>query len=200
MDTTAIINIIKQLPEVTELLARVCDFELADPVIVEPWFRLQSGQRPNVVAQDAAGGLFALCPAPDTRTQPVLFVTSEGEAGIIAHDLAAALQLMIQLPYWRDCLKFSGGGQLDEMQKAIPYLEQELRQDEPDIDTHRETLLRTLQLAHPKAPVETLYQAMTSTSVNCLVIGEDGSALRSLFNTFVVTDNPLWRTTGTDAP
>src|SRR5262249_41274640 len=38
-----------------------------------------------------------------------------GEAGALAGSLAAGVALMVALPYWRDCLKFSGGGSLDEM-------------------------------------------------------------------------------------
>ena len=193
MDSTVIIRKVKQSPQVAELLARVCDFELVEPGIVSLAIHLQSGHYPNVIAQDCSGGMFALCEAADSETQPVLYISSEGEAGIIADDFVTAPQLMIQLPYWRDCLKFSGGGQLEEMYKAIPYLEQELRQNEPKIDTDRKTLLESLELAHPLTPVDTLYHAVKSTTEMCGAITHDRSELGSLFNTFVVIDNPLWR-------
>jgi hypothetical protein len=159
---------------------------------------LQSGRHLNVIAQDGSGGAFALCETADTPRQPVLYVSSEGEAGIIAPDLVTALQLLIQLPYWRDCLKFSGDGQLDEIYKAMPYLEGELHRDEPMIDAYRETLLATLELEPALAAAETLYQAVKSTVEVCGIITQDGGTLRSLFNTFVVTDNPLWRTMSAD--
>jgi hypothetical protein len=193
MDTIAIITKARQSPQVTELLTRICDFAFVEPGVVDLGVQLQSGHHPNVIAQDASGGMFALCQANDTGRQPVLYVSSEGEAGIIARDLAAALQTVIQLPYWRDCLKFSGGGRLDEMHKAISYLEHELSQDEAMIDAYRKTLLATLELEQALAPVDMLYQAVVSTAEICGVITQDGSVLQSLFNAFVVSDNPMWR-------
>lgn len=193
MDTIAIITRARQSPQVTELFSRICDFEFVEPGVADIGVQLQSGHHPNMIAQDASGGMFALCQVNDTGRQPVLYVSSEGEAGIIARDLPAALQNVIQLPYWRDCLKFSGGGRLDEMHKAIPYLEHELSQDEPMIDAYRKTLLAALELKPALAPVEMLYQAVQSTAEICGVITQDGTVLRSLFNTFVVSDNPMWR-------
>jgi hypothetical protein len=34
---------------------------------------------------------------------------------LIATDLVAALELIVAMPHWRDCLKLSAGGSLDEM-------------------------------------------------------------------------------------
>jgi hypothetical protein len=36
--------------------------------------------------------------------------------------------MLIALPYWRECLKFSGGGNIGERKKAHARLEADLRQ------------------------------------------------------------------------
>jgi hypothetical protein len=195
MDERAIIATLQQSPQECEILRRVFDFELTEPDLVEPDVILQSKHALSVIAQDGAGGIFVQCDIAGVEQKPVLYVSSEGEAGIIAPDVVTALQLVVQLPYWRDCLKFSGGGDLAEMSKTLPYLEREIHEDEPLIDDYRETLWMLLGSERLPYPVETLYEAVQSTSEICGVITQNGNALNTLFNTFVVADNRMWRNT-----
>jgi hypothetical protein len=51
----------------------------------------------------------------DREQLPILYVTSEGQAGTIAPHLTALLGTFVGAPYWQDLLKFSGGGDLGEM-------------------------------------------------------------------------------------
>jgi hypothetical protein len=65
--------------------------------------RLASGAPLHAIAGDFTGGMFYLC-GDEPSTQPVLYASSEGEAGVIAPSLPEALAVLIGLPHWRDCL------------------------------------------------------------------------------------------------
>jgi hypothetical protein len=62
-----------------------------------------------------------------------VYASSEGQAGLLASNLAEGLAIVVWLPYWRDRLKLSGGGQLDEMRRAEPYLVREPAEEQGNI-------------------------------------------------------------------
>src|SRR5262245_8683491 len=107
---------VKNSATCTEILAGEFDFDvtLADPL---EGVRLTAGGTLKPLAGEAAGGSYFLCP-----NGSVLYASSEGQAGLIAADLTEALELIVFVPYWRDCLKFSAGGDLDEMRRAAPTI------------------------------------------------------------------------------
>ncbi|GGN11219.1 hypothetical protein GCM10011609_59030 [Lentzea pudingi] len=70
------------------------------------------------LAGDFAGGLFYLCGDLGAE-RPVLYASSEGQAGLIADDPREALQLVIGLPHWHDCLTFN-----DFERKSAPTSQQ----------------------------------------------------------------------------
>ncbi|MFJ8827768.1 hypothetical protein ACIREE_39285 [Streptomyces sp. NPDC102467] len=76
-------------------------------------FRLASRAPLEVIAGESAGGTYFLCAEQNGR-RPVVFASSEGEGGLLADDLADALEIIIGLE-WRDCLTFSGGGDVEIM-------------------------------------------------------------------------------------
>ncbi|KKJ93843.1 hypothetical protein [Micromonospora sp. HK10] len=175
-----------------DLLAGYFDFEVAsgEPVAEA---RLASGAPLEAIAGEGAGGTYYLCGVGSAR--PVIFATSEGQAGLIAASLAEAVELIVAVPYWQDCLKFSGGGSLDEMRLAAARLEHDLRQDCPQAGQQREPLRRELGL--PQTPVEDLlarlHESVARTEPDFVLLGPDGDRYESLFNTFRVSDNPAWR-------
>ena len=73
----------------------------------ETWFTIDGVESPRQIGSDASGGAFVLLP-----TDHVLYVSSEGRAGIIAASFEAFIQLVVARPYWLDILKFSAGGDL----------------------------------------------------------------------------------------
>ncbi|MNI66635.1 hypothetical protein D3C73_1222180 [compost metagenome] len=96
---------------------------------------------------------------------------------------------MITCPYWRNLLKFSGNGQLSEMLKSQPFLEDEILKDLPEIESVKNKVFSMLSMRGISKPVETLYESMDSkpyVHVSYL----EGEKFDSLFNKFVVTDNP----------
>ncbi len=173
-------------PFVTDFLWRVCDFALLEE---EPpgWFALGSGEPVRVIGRDGAGGRFCLYGAADGPPQRLLYVSSEGQAGTIAGSLAEGLAMMIALPYWRDCLKFSAGGSLPEMRKAQAYFEARLRQRVHDIALRRRALDQEFGVAAPPDPLEALHRAVTEGTA-VVVSTKDGTRFESLFNTFVAPD------------
>ena len=170
------------------LFDQLCDFRVID----EPqpgWFALASGEPLRVVGRDGAGGRFCLH-QPTSGEPALLYVSSEGEAGALAGSLAAGVALMVALPYWRDCLKFSGGGRLDEMRRAQAQFERELRARRPNIDEVRDLLFRAFGFAAPEAPLEALHEAVSTSGSRQVVAPRDRNPFASLFNTFAVPGRP----------
>src|SRR5262249_44728443 len=89
-------------PKVMEQLDLYFDFRPdSDPSV----FSVDGIQSISHIGIDGAGGQFA-----QLADQRVVYVSSEGEAGVIAADFKAFIQLIVVYPYWHDILKFSGGG------------------------------------------------------------------------------------------
>jgi hypothetical protein len=152
--------------DVCNALAWPIDFDLKAATDDTEWFTLTPKLETRPVASDGTGGLFLLC----GRHQNVLHLISEGQAGIVARDLTEAIGLMAEYPYWRDLLKFSGGGVVEEMRRVAPYLERELQADSPEISDVRALLRERLALE-----------------------ARAGNRFDSLFNTFTVASNRAWR-------
>jgi hypothetical protein len=183
---------IRQSAATADLLTELCDFELTDSRDNPPWFALKSPGRLEVIARDKSGALFALCSRADLDGQPVLYVSSEDGAGVLGGSLAEALALMVSLPGWRDYLKFSGGAKLEEMKKAAPHIERDLREDHPGVEREKKELLLSLGLDPLPSPIETLHRIVSENSIGSVLMKEDGSKYDTLFNTFTAKDNPMW--------
>ncbi len=177
-----------------ELMAWPLDFDTINP-LNDGWFQLRPDVVSQTIAQDGTGSIFALYGPGEGEDRPVLFISSEGQAGQIAGTMAEAVQLMIAFPYWRDCLKFSGGGNLEQMKRAVPYLERDLHEDEPSIDDLRERLFNGLGLVHPINALKSLHDCLSGSALDVHVFSADGSEFSGLFGNFTVEDNPLWSLT-----
>ncbi|MFD3654568.1 hypothetical protein [Streptomyces sp. NPDC058620] len=113
-----LLDLIQTTPEI-DLLLRSFGFDIHRKHYGEG-FRLSSGAPLEVIAGESAGGAYFLCAEQDGR-RPVVFASSEGEGGLLADDLAEALEIIIGLE-WRDCLAFSGGGDVEIMQISAQHL------------------------------------------------------------------------------
>ncbi|MBR0989364.1 hypothetical protein JQ580_01390 [Bradyrhizobium japonicum] len=151
----------------------------------EPWFTIDGIEAPRQIGRDGSGGAFVLLPP-----QNVLYVSSEGRAGIIADTFEAFVQLVIARPYWLDVLKFSGGGDLGEMRRAAEALEATL-DDENAINEAREKIRKSLDLDEADDPVGALYEAIAAS--DAIVRATDGSPFTTLFNRFSIDNNPMLR-------
>jgi hypothetical protein len=172
-------------PDAAELLG-VCNFEVNVGPEEPAWFTVDGIPAVRQIGEDGAGGIFALMPP----TQRVLYVSSEGQAGIIAADLEAFIQLIVAHPYWHDLLSFSGNGQLAEMRRAAVALEATL-DDGDEVDDAREGLRSTFALAEPADPIDALHLMVSSSNV--VVRPPDGEPFTTLFGRFTIDNNPFLR-------
>ena len=151
----------------------------------ETWFTIDGVESPRQIGSDASGGAFVLLP-----TDHVLYVSSEGRSGIIAASFEAFIQLVVARPYWLDILKFSAGGDLQEMRRAADALEATL-EDEDDVNEAREEIRESLDLPEADDPVGALYEAVAAS--DAIVRATDGSPFTTLFNRFSIDNNPMLR-------
>jgi hypothetical protein len=147
----------------------------------------------EIIATDASGGEFVLCDAGALPARPMLYASSEGQTGVIAHSLKSGLSTIIDLPYWQDCLKFSGGGQVAEMRRVIPLAEVDLLTDSPQIESSRHALWAILGLMPLLDPIGELHAALTELSSPYPVRGSGGWQFAPLFGRFTVESNAEWR-------
>ena len=180
------------MPELQENLAWPFDFELVEPCEELSEFHITSSVPLLVLAQDGTGGLFALCGTKDIENAHVIHITSEGQAGLIGNNFNEAVSLIVSLPYWRDLLKFSGGGKLNEMRRALPLSEGDLIEDQPEMLELRKKIEKDLVLVALDDPVKYLH-TMAHTEGCPTIKSRDGEAFDWLFNTFVVENNPYWK-------
>ncbi|MFI0443860.1 hypothetical protein [Actinomadura sp. 6N118] len=168
-----LLRTIEETPWIAGMLAAIFDFDVTDPshTPVEP-LHLAGGDRLDAIARDGAGGTYYLC--GDGEERPVLYADSEGGATLLAPSLAAALAIIIQLPFWRDCL---GPGDLEE--SRLSALEQEYVDDEPDLPLHRTQLLAALDLT-PGDGLSLLRATARGAGPEYVVLTEDGHPYESL--------------------
>jgi hypothetical protein len=193
MTETALRTVLRTSRDVVQLLSRHFDFFPLDTATHSNLFHPGEGVTSEIVGKDASGGEFALCEKAGSPTRPLLYVSSEGQAGTIGQSLASGLSTIIDLPYWMDCLKFSGGGQLAEMRRVIPLLEADHQKDAQKLQSSRNTLRVQLTLTQLSDPVRALHSAVTEFSALYPAYASDGSRFGSLFNEFTVMSNAHWR-------
>lgn len=165
----------------------------------DDWYRIEGAQS-RVVAGDGNGNQFV-----QVDDGPIVFVDHEARAGVLAENVQEFFELVVNAPYWRDLLKFSGGGQLSEMRRVQPLLEQGLEEDDRDeefydpgdkVAERRPFLLKALGLASDIDVVGRLHEAVSKPRPFRIIgkarDGEPEFELLSLFNDNVIEDNPRW--------
>lgn len=171
-------------------LALHFDFDMSRAGRDNAWIKLSPPHAFTVIAGDSCGGVFLAYGDGAIERRPILYASSEGQAGCLAFSLAELLGLMTALPRWHDLLKFSANGNLDEMRKTARLI----GQDDPDDEEQPEAaqrLIETLALPVLADPVKLLHDGVHASV--CNVIGEDGSPYQSLFGHFKSGDNPFWK-------
>lgn len=184
-------NAIAPSADVVRALAWPFDFRLKTRRRKETWFRFAPQNEYTVIASDRSGGVFAAA-----RSGWITYVSAEGKAGPLAPDLTTLLAIIVELPYWRDLLKVSGGGKLDEMRRVLPYAERDATAEEPELPALRQKLRKALSLPPLADALATLHEAVTSGTYAHAVLSPEGERFGSLFGTFTLSANPLWRPLG----
>ncbi|MEV5375937.1 hypothetical protein AB0L26_08150 [Streptomyces nondiastaticus] len=135
----ALITAIASHDEAADFLAWPGDFDLDRSDHVED-VHLASGAALEGFAGDGAGGTYFFC-GEGGEERPVLYADSEGGAALIAIGLKELLQLLLVVPWWRDCRVFTAeeSGEL-----AAEYLE-----DTPDLIAQRDRAAAALGIDLP---------------------------------------------------
>jgi len=178
-----ILRCLRESSQIQELFWAWAEFGVAEESA--PDFALQSGEPLQVIGKDACGGRF--CVYSRDHSEYLLYADSEGRAGTIAPSLVQGIQIMIALPYWRDCLKFSCGGDIGEMRKAESMLEADLHRD-PKSKQTRLRLYHAFGLEPLATSLDVLHKSVTEGAQTKVVATSDGSVFDGLFNTFSSLD------------
>lgn len=182
-----ILEAMQQDAELAEAVDVAFDFHLADPELPD-WFSVSSPEQFAILGQDATGSVFLT----GCSSGRVLFVTSEGQAGVVARSTEEFFRLMVTHPFWMDILKFSGNGTLAEMRRAVPLLAREFESD-ASLIASQSLAAKRLSLFPNNAAIDLLHDAVATSGGDVVVRGIDGTEFESLFNRFTVESNPFWR-------
>ena len=144
--------------ELCSILGWPFDFRVVTEQPPETWYSIEGAGSPRVIGRGSTGGDYVLLPASGR----VLFASPERAAGIVAGGAMEFFSLIVELPYWQGLLKFSGGGQLEEMRRAAPELEEMALGSEPGLNVLRDIVRSKLNLAIAGDPVGRLHRAVTA--------------------------------------
>lgn len=203
MVVPALLQKIKKSPSMQNVLDLLYDFTLIKPTEDLLTRGVKTELQLLAVATDACGGTYALLGDAEIEKRPVVFISSEGQAGVIASSFNAFVALLITMPFWLDVLKFSGSGKLSEMEKAFALLQREVEQDMNELledddnpkkyKTIQKELMAQLNLQLLNQPVAALYQSVKNGGVLSVYDKKNGKPHTSLFSPYVTADNPLWQ-------
>ncbi|MER5217620.1 hypothetical protein ABT063_45695 [Streptomyces sp. NPDC002838] len=187
-----LLDLIQNTPDIHGLLRSSFGFDVGRKGCGDG-LRLASGAPLEPIAGELAGGAYFLCAEEDGR-RPVVFASSEGEGGLIADDLADALEIIIGLA-WQDCLGFSGGGDVEVMQVSAQHLERSLARDNPEIAKERAHVAAALSLRVVPVTdlVIRLQEAASRTEPAYVVTTEDGQAYDPPFGEHSEPRHGGWR-------
>ena len=172
-------------------LAWPFDFSISEADDDIEWVCLDPPKPFRIIAGEGAGGSYIAYGDEPLESRTVLYASSEGQFGKIAQSLAECIAILLALPYWQDLLKFSRGGQLDEMRITDTHMKTKYREHYPDLDDAKRRIEEKLHLPVLIDPIAILHRNIKST--NCVMLAHDGHNWGSLFNTFSSSDNPNWR-------
>ncbi|MER5948157.1 hypothetical protein ABT127_19085 [Streptomyces sp. NPDC001904] len=185
-----LLNLIQTTPEIDLLLRSSFGFDIHRKRYGNG-LRLASGPL-EVIAGESAGGAYFLCAEQNGR-RPVVFASSEGKGGLLAEDLADALEIIIGLE-WRYCLTFSGGGDVEIMQITAQHLERSRDEYNPDIDSEAVQVAAALSLRILPVTdlVIRLREAASKTEPDYVVTDDDGQEFDLPFGEHVEPRHGGW--------
>lgn len=187
-----LLDLIRTTPEIDLLLRSSFGFDIHRKHNGDG-LRLASGAPLEAIAGEFAGGAYFLCAERNGR-RPVVFASSEGEGGLLADDLADALGIMIGLE-WRDCLSFSGGGDVEVMQISARHLHRSRDKNNPDIgdEAAQAAAALSLRIVPVADLVVRLHAAASKTEPDYVVADDDGQEFDPPFGEYVEPRHGGWR-------
>jgi len=152
--TQALLEKIRSDPEVRTLLGDTFDFYLVDGAQHVDWFTIDGASKRRLIAKKGSGCVFLLF-GDDERLG---FVSSEGQAGIIAASLAEGLSLIVAYPYWESLI----AEDVEAMRELVEDEEDSLLGDIEDADEHRTIVRARLGLPEIDDPLAAMRRAITT--------------------------------------
>ncbi|MCU0718773.1 MAG: hypothetical protein MUC83_03645 [Pirellula sp.] len=177
--------------QLIEDLAWPFDFDVARASDDTSWIKLQPETPFTVIAGEGTGGVFIAYGNGEPSLLPILHATSEGQAGRVASNLTEFMAILMAAPYWRDLLKFSADGDIEEMRKTARFMEREYAVDFPEVPEARKRIMGLLPIPVVEDPIRLIHDSIHAT--DCTLVAEDGWRFESLVNHFRSSDNPNWR-------
>jgi hypothetical protein len=163
-------------PEVRKALFQGSDFAVGNQAGLD-WFTIDGFARYEVVGHDGGGGAFALY-GPQ---QHVLYVSSEGQAGVIAASLDELMVLLLVCPHWPIVLSGARNRTLNELRRVARILEADvLTADDVENQDRREFVRATLDIALGGDALKALHHAVTVLGKDVIVRAPDGSVCAPL--------------------
>ncbi|WP_406841121.1 hypothetical protein ACICHK_41105 [Streptomyces sp. AHU1] len=187
-----LLDLIRSMPDIHGLLRGSFEFDVERRECGDG-LRLASGAPLEPIAGDFTGGAYFLC-AEESGRRAVVYASSDGAGGLIADDLAGALEIIVGLQ-WRDCLVFSGGGNVEVMQASAQHLERYLAKDNPEFAEERSWVAAALSLrVLPVSDlVVRLQEAASKTEPHYVVATDDGDVYGPLFGEYSQPRLGGWR-------
>ncbi|WP_150130476.1 hypothetical protein [Streptomyces sp. 150FB] len=191
-DSIDLLQRVNEDRELAVLLADAFEFDVRRKAGSESP-RLVSGLPLEGIAGDFTGGTFYLC-GTVSSPRPVLYASSEGDAGIIATGLSQALALIVGFPYWRDSLEYSAGGDLGAMESATAFLLRDMMANRPAMEAEQSWVADSLcmPIETPLVLVARLHEAVKNAGSGFTFIDETGE-YGNLFGPFSPSRNQRWK-------
>lgn len=193
MSEAALLKVLRTSTDARRILEADFDFRVLPSPPESSLFRLRNGTGHEEIGADGSGGEFVLCDAGSLGARPLLYVSSEGQAGVIAQSLEKGLSLIVDLPYWKDCLHFSAGGQIAEMRRVVSLSEDDLIARTPHIPLSRQAMRKLFGLSSVSDSLEELQTSVHELSPLYPVCSPDGWQFEPLFGKFTAMSNGEWR-------
>ncbi|WP_369226296.1 hypothetical protein AB5J52_36615 [Streptomyces sp. R39] len=189
------LRLLRQHRRLAELAAFPFGFDLdrAADGHVEP-VRLASGGSLAPVAGCDTGGTYFVC-----ADGSLLYADSEGSAGITGSSVDEALEIMIGLPGWRDCLDLTPADGEAAILARVAGIEDEIREYH-GIDAERAGLRAALGLPD-RSPVELLgmlHAALLRTEPDFLLLNAEEGCAYDLLDPH--PRPPLWESVRHEVP
>ncbi|MEU9731498.1 hypothetical protein [Streptomyces sp. NPDC048002] len=167
---------------VVAFFAGIADLDATSPAdhLLEDGVRLASGARLEQFARAGSGDAYCFV-GEGGEERPVVYISLDGEAGLLAVGLPELIRLCLVTPWWRDA-----PGRTARELRAVA---DEYRQDIPDLDERRDLAARALGLDPDELPSEAAALARLAelargpAAAACLVIGYENEPLDPLFDT-----------------
>ncbi|KUL35428.1 hypothetical protein ADL22_27310 [Streptomyces sp. NRRL F-4489] len=162
--------------------AGVADLDATDPAShqLEEGIQLASGARLEQFARAGSGDAFCFV-GEGGEERPVVYVSLDGEAGLLAVGLPELVRLCLVAPWWQDAPGRTAG----ELQAVVDAF----RDDVPDLDRRRDLAARALGIDPAELPSQTAALARLvelsrgPLAEACRVVGYEGDPLDPLFDT-----------------